>query len=42
MGMRVRAVWKPRDEWTESPGNISHFEPTGEPDAPYSSYEKHL
>lgn len=42
MGMRVRAVWKPREEWTESPGNISHFEPTGEPDAPYSSYEKHL
>jgi uncharacterized OB-fold protein len=42
MGMRVRASWKPREEWTESPGNISHFEPTGEPDAPYSSYEKHL
>lgn len=42
MGMRVRASWRPRDEWTESPGNISHFEPTGEPDAPYSSYEKHL
>lgn len=42
MGMRVKAAWKPREEWTESPGNISHFEPSGEPDAPYSSYEKHL
>ncbi|WP_019201969.1 Zn-ribbon domain-containing OB-fold protein [Tsukamurella sp. 1534] len=42
MGMRVRAMWRPREEWTESPGNISHFEPTGEPDAPYESYERHL
>ncbi|GAB3130241.1 OB-fold nucleic acid binding domain-containing protein [Tsukamurella serpentis] len=42
MGMRVRASWRPRAEWSESPGNISHFEPTGEPDAPYSDYERHL
>lgn len=42
MGMRVRAVWKPREEWTTNLANIDHFEPTGEPDAPYESYAKHL
>jgi uncharacterized OB-fold protein len=35
MGMRVRAVWG------ES-GNISHFTPTGEPDALYESYARCL
>jgi uncharacterized OB-fold protein len=34
MGMRVRAVWG--DE------GISHFEPAGEPDAPYESYERFM
>ena len=42
MGMRVEAVWKPRDEWGTSIENISHFRPTGEPDADYDSYRKHL
>ena len=42
MGMRVRAIWKPREEWTTSLRNIDHFEPTGEPDAPYDSYAHHL
>jgi uncharacterized protein len=42
MGMRVRAVWKPRDQWGTSMENVSHFEPTGEPDAPYESYKHHL
>ncbi|WP_372733530.1 Zn-ribbon domain-containing OB-fold protein [Nocardioides sp.] len=42
MGMRVKAVWKPRDEWTTSVENISHFAPTGEPDADYESYKVHL
>ena len=42
MGMRVRAVWKPADEWGTTAENISHFEPTGEPDAPYDSYARHL
>jgi uncharacterized protein len=42
MGMRVRAVWKPREEWGTTAENISHFEPTGEPDAPYESYAHHL
>ena len=42
MGMRVRAVWKPAGEWGTTSENISHFEPTGEPDAPYDSYARHL
>ena len=35
MGMRVRAVWG-------EPGSISHFTPTGEPDAAYESYARCL
>jgi uncharacterized OB-fold protein len=42
MGMRVKAVWKPQAEWDVSAHNIDHFEPTGEPDAPYDSYAQHL
>jgi uncharacterized OB-fold protein len=41
MGMRVRAVWKPREEWERSIGNIRWFEPTGEPDAPFESIKEH-
>jgi uncharacterized OB-fold protein len=42
MGMRVKAVWKPRDQWGTTIENISHFAPTGEPDADYESYRVHL
>jgi uncharacterized protein len=42
MGMRVRAVWRPREEWATTAENISHFAPTGEPDAPYESYARFL
>lgn len=42
MGMRVKAVWKPRDEWGTTIENISHFEPTGEPDADFDTYKQHL
>ena len=42
MGMRVSAVWRPREEWGTTAENISHFEPSGEPDAPYDSYAHHL
>jgi uncharacterized OB-fold protein len=42
MGMRVKAVWKPRDQWGTTAENIEYFEPTGEPDAPYESYAHHL
>ena len=42
MGMRVKAVWKPREEWGTTIENISHFSPTGEPDADYETYRNHL
>jgi uncharacterized OB-fold protein len=42
MGMRVAAVWKPREQWGTTPENIDHFRPAGEPDAPYESYAHHL
>ncbi|GIM92084.1 DNA-binding protein [Paractinoplanes toevensis] len=42
MGMRVAAVWREPESWTTTPENIAHFRPTGEPDAPYESFEEHL
>lgn len=42
MGMRVEAVWKPREEWGLGIDNIDYFRPTGEPDADYDSYKHHL
>jgi uncharacterized OB-fold protein len=42
MGMRVRAVWRPRSEWSTSAETISHFAPADEPDAPYESYARFL
>ncbi|MFD4637985.1 Zn-ribbon domain-containing OB-fold protein [Lentzea sp. NPDC058436] len=42
MGMRVEAVWKPREEWGPTMQNIDHFKPSDEPDAPFDSYSQHL
>jgi uncharacterized protein len=42
MGMRVEAVWKPREEWDFGIDNIEYFRPTGEPDADYDTYKHHL
>lgn len=42
MGLRVRAVWKPREEWGLGIDNIEYFKPTGEPDADYDTYKHHL
>ena len=42
MGMRVEAVWRPRDEWDFGIDNIEYFRPTGEPDAEYDTYKHHL
>ena len=42
MGMRVEAVWKPREEWGTTIENISHFRPLDEPDADYETYKQHL
>jgi uncharacterized OB-fold protein len=42
MGMRVKAKWRPREEWGTTLENISWFEPTGEPDADYDTYKAYL
>ncbi|MDT5067552.1 MAG: uncharacterized protein QOK02_3707 [Mycobacterium sp.] len=42
MGMRVEAVWRPREEWGLGIDNIEYFRPTGEPDAEYDTFKKHL
>lgn len=42
MGMRVQAVWLPREQWTYGMENIEYFRPTGEPDADYDTYKHHL
>ena len=42
MGMRVKAVWKPKEEWAYSLENIDHFAPTGDPDADFDTYKHHL
>lgn len=42
MGMRVKAVWAPREQWTYGMENIEYFAPTGEPDADYDTYKHHL
>ena len=42
MGLRVEAVWKPREEWGTTIENIRYFKPTGEPDADYETYRHHL
>nr|WP_042186180.1 OB-fold nucleic acid binding domain-containing protein [Kibdelosporangium sp. MJ126-NF4]CEL17132.1 FIG00820397: hypothetical protein [Kibdelosporangium sp. MJ126-NF4]CTQ91639.1 FIG00820397: hypothetical protein [Kibdelosporangium sp. MJ126-NF4] len=42
MGMRVKAVWRPREQWQQSLANIDHFEPSGDPDAPFETYSQHL
>ena len=40
MGMRVRAVWQPREQGDTTAVTISHFAPADEPDAPYESYAR--
>ncbi len=42
MGMRVQAVWKPRQEWTTSTANIMYFRAIDEPEADYESYKEHI
>lgn len=41
MGLRVEAVWKPREEWGPTFENIRWFRPTGEPDVPYERFKEH-
>jgi uncharacterized protein len=42
MGMRVEAVWVPRDELAPTMASIKYFRPNGEPDAPYEAYKEYL
>jgi uncharacterized protein len=42
LGLRVRAVWRPRAEWDTTAETISHFGPAGEPDAPYETYARFI
>lgn len=42
MGLRVQAVWKPKEEWSTSTGNILYFRPIDQPDASYDSYKEHI
>jgi uncharacterized OB-fold protein len=42
MGMRVRAVWRPREEWGQTMANVRWFEPTGEPDVPFDEIKDYL
>lgn len=42
MGLRVRAVWRPREQWGHTLENIDHFTPSGAPDAPFDSFARHL
>ena len=34
IGMRVEALWLPKEEWSNTFENIKYFRPTGEPDIP--------
>jgi uncharacterized protein len=42
LGLRVRAAWRPRAEWDTTAETISHFEPAGQPDAPYETYARFI
>ena len=37
IGMRIQAVWKPKEEWTHSLENIKWFTPIDEPDIDVST-----
>ncbi len=40
MGMRIEAVWRPKEEWDYSLENIRHFRPIDEPDVDVIELEK--
>jgi uncharacterized OB-fold protein len=42
MGMRVEAVWRPREEWQPSMENIAYFRPSGEPTVPFEQIARYL
>ena len=42
MGLRVEAVWVDPAERGPNLSSVKYFRPTGEPDAPYESFEEYL
>ncbi|MBO2448305.1 OB-fold domain-containing protein [Actinomadura barringtoniae] len=42
MGMRVKAVWKPREEWGATIQNIRWFEPSGEDDVSFEAIQEYM
>ncbi|HZU78988.1 MAG TPA: Zn-ribbon domain-containing OB-fold protein [Acidimicrobiales bacterium] len=42
MGMRVEAVWLPREQWGPTMASVKYFRPNGEPDADYDTYKEYL
>ena len=42
MGMRVEAVWAPREEWGPTFANIRYFRPTTSPTSPFEKFKEHL
>ena len=42
MGMRVEAVWAPREEWGPTFDNIRYFRPIDEPDVAFDDFKEHL
>ncbi|WP_067813755.1 Zn-ribbon domain-containing OB-fold protein [Actinomadura kijaniata] len=42
MGMRVKAKWRPREEWGKTMANIRWFEPLDEPDVPFDAIKDYL
>jgi uncharacterized OB-fold protein len=42
MGMRVKAAWRPREEWEASMANIKWFEPLGAPDVPFEKIKDYV
>lgn len=42
MGLRVQAMWVPREELGPTMASVKYFRPTGEPDAAYETYKAYL
>ena len=42
MGMRVEAVWAPKEDWGPTFENIRYFRPIDEPDVPFDDFKEHL
>lgn len=42
MGMRVQAVWVPKEQLGPTMSSLRYFKPIAEPDAAYDTYKEHL